>query len=225
MPKAGVSADLDALAAYVASLERVRRQPVPQPAPAALSTLATEGKAVFTTLNCASCHGGAASRTVPTNNPANIGTIKATSGQRLGAAAHRHRRADAARRLGHRAVPARRLGGDAGGGRARAQHRHDGDADLQRLVAYLREIGSEETSAPCHVDGGGLLGSYFNGIALAGTPVLTRTEAVNFDWGTGRPGSTRPGQLLGALDRQRDHSDHAAATASAPCRTTACGCG
>jgi hypothetical protein len=35
----------------------------------------------------------------------------------------------------------------------------------------------------------GLLGKYFNNITLAGTPVLQRNEAVNFNWSTGSPGT------------------------------------
>jgi hypothetical protein len=35
----------------------------------------------------------------------------------------------------------------------------------------------------------GLLGQYFANTSLSGTAALTRTEAVNFDWGTGSPGT------------------------------------
>lgn len=39
-------------------------------------------------------------------------------------------------------------------------------------------------------NGTGLNAEYFNNMTLSGTPVLTRTDAtVNFDWGTGNPGS------------------------------------
>jgi hypothetical protein len=61
------------------------------------------------------------------------------------------------------------------------------------VVAYLREIGSDEATAPSsQANGGGLMGSYFNGMALAGNPLLTRVEAVNFDWGSGSPGPGVP---------------------------------
>jgi hypothetical protein len=36
--------------------------------------------------------------------------------------------------------------------------------------------------------GGGLCGTYYNNKTLSGTPVLTRTEAVDFNWGTASPG-------------------------------------
>ncbi|HEX6722940.1 MAG TPA: PA14 domain-containing protein, partial [Burkholderiaceae bacterium] len=190
--KAGVSADLDALAAYVASLNAFDQSPA-RPSSGALSTLANEGRTVFTSLNCASCHGGSAFSNSGTNNPSNIGTIKPSSGQRLGGP------------LTGIDVPTLR---DVW---ATAPYLHDGSAatladavrahnnvtvnaaDLDRLAAYLREIGSEEASAPSPlVTGGGLVGRYYNGMALAGSPLLTRTEAVDFNWGSGAPGTGVP---------------------------------
>jgi cytochrome c peroxidase len=190
--KAGVSADLDALAAYVASLNAFEPSPW-RGTGGALSALATEGRQVFATLNCASCHGGAAFTNSGTNNPANIGTVKTTSGQRLGGP------------LTGIDIPTLR---DVW---ATAPYLHDGsaptldaavrahnnvtvnDADLNRLVAYLREIGSDESTAPTPLaNGGGLVGRYYNGMALAGSALLTRTEAVNFDWGSGAPGTGVP---------------------------------
>jgi hypothetical protein len=41
----------------------------------------------------------------------------------------------------------------------------------------------------CPTSTQGLLGQYFANTTLSGSPVLTRTEAVNFDWGTGSPGA------------------------------------
>ena len=188
--KAGVSADLDALAAYLASLNSFDQSPQ-RSSSGALSTLAGEGRTVFTTLNCASCHGGSTFTNSAVNNPTNIGTLKPTSGQRLSGA------------LTGIDIPTLR---DVGG---TAPYLHDGsaptleaavrahnnvtvsDADLNRLVAYLREIGSEESSAPAP-SGAGLAGRYFNGITLAGNPLMVRTEAVNFDWGSGSPGGAVP---------------------------------
>jgi MSHA biogenesis protein MshQ len=43
--------------------------------------------------------------------------------------------------------------------------------------------------APQAVASNGLAASYFNNTTLGGTAVLTRTEAVDFDWGTGSPGA------------------------------------
>jgi YVTN family beta-propeller protein len=185
--KAGVSPDLDALAAYVASLNAFDASPN-RPGASTLSAAAGAGKAVFTTMNCASCHGGAAFTNSGANTLSNIGTVKPSSGQRLGTA------------LSGIDVPTLR---DVW---ATAPYLHDGsaatldaavrahnnvtiaDADLASLVAYLREIGSEESAAPSPI-GTGLVGNYFNNTTLSGTAVLVRTEDINFNWGTGSPGS------------------------------------
>jgi hypothetical protein len=64
------------------------------------------------------------------------------------------------------------------------------DADLAKIVAYLKEIGVDEPSAPASAGAGtGLTGRYFNNTTLSGTPVLTRVEAVDFSWGGGSPGT------------------------------------
>ena len=64
------------------------------------------------------------------------------------------------------------------------------DATLANLVAYLREIGSEEASAPQNPGtGNGLKGNYFNNTNLSGTPALTRNENIDFGWGSAAPGA------------------------------------
>ena len=189
--KAGVSADLDALAAYVVSLNTFDASPA-RPSATTLSTNAAAGKALFTSLNCASCHGGSTFTNSGANTVSNVGTVKQPgSGQRLGAA------------LAGIDVPTLR---DVW---ATAPYLHDGSAatladavrahntatvpalgatDMANLVAYLNEIGGEEGAAPSPVTNG-LVGSYFNNISLTGSAVLTRTEAINFNWGTGSPGT------------------------------------
>ncbi|MCF7784919.1 MAG: putative Ig domain-containing protein [Prosthecobacter sp.] len=84
-PKAGVSADLDALAAYVKSLTVSGTSPS-RTAGGALSTAASAGQQVFRSQNCASCHGGVNFTNSALNVFADIGTIKPASGKRLGAA-------------------------------------------------------------------------------------------------------------------------------------------
>ncbi|MGE4051911.1 MAG: PA14 domain-containing protein, partial [Piscinibacter sp.] len=187
--KAGLSADLDALAAYLGSLSTFEPAPA-RPSATALSATAAEGKAIFVTRNCASCHAGSAFSASGDNTLLNVGTIKPTSGQRLGGA------------LTGLDVPTLR---DVW---ATAPYLHDGsaatleaavrahsgvtitDADLSRLVAYLREIGGDEPAVPATAGAGtGLLGEYFNTVTASGTPVLSRTEAIDFDWGTGAPGT------------------------------------
>jgi YVTN family beta-propeller protein len=187
--KAGISVDLDALAAYLGSLASFDPSPA-RPSAAALSATAAEGRALFTSLNCASCHSGSAFSGSGSNTLASIGTVKPSSGQRLWGA------------LTGIDVPTLR---DVW---ATAPYLHDGsaptleaavrahngvtivDADLTRLTAYLREIGGDEIAAPGPAGtGSGLAASYFNNVTLTGSAVLARTEAIDFDWGTGAPGT------------------------------------
>ena len=185
--KAGVSADLDALAAYVTSLNTFAPSPF-RPSASTLTSAASTGQALFASLNCAGCHSGTAFTRSGLDNPADIGTLKATSGLRLNGA------------LTGIDVPTLR---DVW---ATAPYLHDGSAatleaaiaahagllatasDIGNLAAYLREAGSDESTAPTlSSSGAGLLGSYFAGSDLAGTPLVQRIEAVNFDWGNGQP--------------------------------------
>jgi YVTN family beta-propeller protein len=188
--KAGQSSDLDALAAYVASLNVFDSSPH-RPSASSLSTTAAEGRNVFIAANCGTaCHSGAAftRSALGSDNPADIGTIKASSGTRL------------AGTLAGIDVPTLR---DVW---ATAPYLHDGSAstleaaitahaghglasaDVTRLAAYVREIGRDEGAAPTRAaSGAGLLGSYFGNVSLSGTPLVTRIEAVDFDWGSGRP--------------------------------------
>ncbi len=145
-PKAGVSADLDALAAYVASLDTFAPSPT-RPSATTLSSTAQEGKVLFANLNCISCHGGSAFTHSGSNTPQNIGTIRQpTSGSRLGGA------------LTGIDIPTLR---DVW---ATAPYLHDGsaptleaairahtfvtasDADIAKVAAFLREIGSDEVA-------------------------------------------------------------------------------
>ena len=185
-PKAGVSADLDALAAYVASLGTFASSPL-RDADGTLTTAAEAGRTVFISKNCSTCHGGTAFTNSGTNNPQNVGTINADSGNRLGGP------------LTGIDIPTLR---DAW---ATAPYLHRGSAatlgdailahngmsltgtELANLVAYVSQIGNQETSAPgsgggTPNTGTGLTGRYFNNIALTGAHVLERIEKVSFTW-------------------------------------------
>jgi YVTN family beta-propeller protein len=146
-PKTGVSADLDALGAYVSSLSTFDKSPY-RTSGGALTTDATAGKAIFQGMNCAQCHGGSAFTVSGAANLFDIGTIKPSSGGRLGGAL-----------TGIDSPTLRDVW-------ATAPYLHDGsaptlgtavrahngvtisDPDLAKLVAYLQQIGSEETTAP-----------------------------------------------------------------------------
>jgi mono/diheme cytochrome c family protein len=182
--KAGVSSDLDALAAYVASLSEFDQTPH-RNGSGSLTAAAKTGKNVFEARNCASCHGGNGFTNSGANTLSDVGTLKPTSGSRLG------------QPLTGIDIPTLR---DVW---ATAPYLHDGsaatladavrahsnvtitDADLANLVEYLRQIGSEEPGAPAPPPPpatNGLLGTYYNNLEMSGQPVLTRIENVNFTW-------------------------------------------
>jgi large repetitive protein len=184
--KTGVSADLDALAAYVASLNTFEPSPR-RSADGTLTADAVAGRTVFAA-QCAGCHGGITFTTSAPGSLRNIGTIKPSSGTRLGAA------------LTGIDTPTLRDAWQT------APYLHDGSAatldaaiaahnnvtlnatQAAQVAAFVAQIGNEEPAvAPS--GSGGLQGNYFNGVALTGTPALVRTEAVNFDWGSGSPGA------------------------------------
>jgi len=144
--KAGVSADLDRLAAYVASLNSFDASPARQ-ADGTLSADAVAGKAVFAA-RCASCHAGTDFSDSSKQVLHDIGTLKAGSGLRLNAALN-----------GIDAPTLRDVW-------ATAPYLHDGSAptleaaiqahraltltatELATVVAYTRQIGGGEASAP-----------------------------------------------------------------------------
>src|SRR5207244_10285441 len=82
--KAGLSTDLDALAAYVASLSSFAASPY-RTASGALTDAALSGRSVFAG-QCVSCHGTSAFTDSAALVPHDIGTLKPSSGSRLGAA-------------------------------------------------------------------------------------------------------------------------------------------
>jgi len=83
-PKAGLDDELDALAAYVASLgaATIPRSPH-RNADGSLSASATNGQALFNAHNCASCH--VPSTDYTDRQTHDVGTLRASSGNRLGA--------------------------------------------------------------------------------------------------------------------------------------------
>jgi DNA-binding beta-propeller fold protein YncE len=80
--KAGLSTELDAMAAYLSSLDYVPPSPHREQ-DGSLTPAALRGKAVFTAANCASCHSGSDFTDSPTLVRHDVGTLKKTSGQRL----------------------------------------------------------------------------------------------------------------------------------------------
>ena len=191
--KAGVSADLDALAAYVSALNRFEASPW-RNADASMTAAAMAGKAVFQTAACTSCHTGAG-YTVSTNASGlkSIGTLKASSGKRLGGP------------LSGLDVPTLRdvwatvpyLHDGSAPSLAAAVQAHQGNTvagnDLANLVAYLEQIGSDEAGFNLVASNGtGLQGAYYATNNLSGAVVFQRVEAVNHNWGNGVPAAGVP---------------------------------
>ncbi len=141
--KAGVSADLDALAAYMASLDS--HEPSPhRNADGSLTTAAAEGKSLFAARGCLACHGGP-DFSGSDGQLHDVGTLKPASGGRLGGS------------LAGIDTPTLRDvwsanaflhdGSAASVAQAIAAHTTLGafdSGDLARLSAYVMQIGSEE---------------------------------------------------------------------------------
>ncbi len=143
--KAGASADLDALAAYVASLDRFAASP--WRAGGGLTPEAAAGRTVFAA-KCAGCHGGSDFSNSRDRVLPDIGTLTTASGQRLG------------RPLAGLDTPTLREAW------ATAPYLHDGSAptleaailahrgpalspqELANLASYVRQIDADEAAAP-----------------------------------------------------------------------------
>ena len=141
--KAGVSADLDALAAYMASLDS--HEPSPhRNADGSLSSAAAEGKSLFAARGCLGCHGGP-DFSGTDGQLHDIGTLKPSSGSRLGSSlagidTPTLRDAWSANAFLHD-------GSAATVAQAIAAHTTLGafdSGDLARLSAYVMQIGSDE---------------------------------------------------------------------------------
>ncbi|MGB7301036.1 MAG: galactose oxidase-like domain-containing protein [Burkholderiaceae bacterium] len=82
-PKAGLSSDLDALAAYVASLNKTGISPF-RSANGNLSAAGQRGQTIFSQSNCSTCHSGTGFTDSAQDALHDIGTIDADTGGRLG---------------------------------------------------------------------------------------------------------------------------------------------
>jgi YVTN family beta-propeller protein len=81
-PAAGASADLDALAAYVTSFDKVPRSPFRNP-DGSFTAAALEGRKIFQSAGCAQCHSGPDLTDSSQGMLHDVGTILTTSGMRL----------------------------------------------------------------------------------------------------------------------------------------------
>ena len=142
-PKAGLSSDLDAMAAYLASLNTFAPSPH-RAADGSLTADGVAGRAIFQAQGCAQCHGGANFTESGAATLRDVGTIRPGSGNRS-ADRSRARSAHAPRGVGNGAVSPQRLGSDAGRGRAgaqRRQHQRAGPRQARRLPQADRRSGA-----------------------------------------------------------------------------------
>jgi len=145
--KTGVSADLDALVAYMTSLNTFAVSPQ-RNTDGTLTADGVAGKTLFQNMNCAQCHGGTAFSNSGNNTLINIGTIKTSSGSRLGgtlAGIDPPTLRDV-----WATAPYLHDGSAATLGDAVRAHPNVtiGESELALLVAYLRQIDANETTAP-----------------------------------------------------------------------------
>lgn len=176
--KTGLSADLDALAAYVSSLVPAHTPRSPnRNSDGTFTAAAVRGQAVFAAQNCASCHSG----TAFTNSTlVNVGTQSAISGLRLGQPL---------------------MGIDTPtlhGLHAARSYLHHGQADtLGDVFSYAggtmvlgssgQYIGAAGTFADIPAQGGGgeLRGAFGGGTAYLNTTAAASVRYINVDGGSG----------------------------------------
>jgi len=177
--KTGVSADLDALAAYVQSLNKFPASPY-RNADGTMTADAIAGRDIFRSANCAQCHGGSAFTNSGNPTLMNIGTIKPSSGQRLGGAL-----------VGIDPPTLRDVwttgpylhdGSAATIADALAAHNNVSiaAADIPKLVAYLQQIDPQEVSAPTNLGSGSILREWWTNITGGTVPNLTSAAAYPY---------------------------------------------
>jgi len=81
--KAGLSPELDAMSAYVTSLDRVHDSPFRDP-DGSLTVEGLRGRDIFLQAGCPACHGGSDFTNSASGTVYDVGTITAASGKRLG---------------------------------------------------------------------------------------------------------------------------------------------
>lgn len=172
-PKAGLSEELDALAAYVTSLDRVHPSPF-RNSDGTLTTAGVRGRALFEELDCARCHAGEIFTDSPSRVRHDVGTLAPHSGKRLGGTLDG---LDTPTLLGVWESPPylhdgsaatladvfTRPGADKHAGRALSE------SEVEDLVAYLQQIDGLPDVGPAPTGGaGGMAGASGGGTASGG---------------------------------------------------------
>ncbi|MEZ4621598.1 MAG: discoidin domain-containing protein [Caldilineaceae bacterium] len=177
--KAGRSADLDALAAYVNSLTTAPASPH-RNGDGTLTAAGTAGKTLFQSANCAQCHSGQPFTDSAPNAGHDIGTIKPSSGNRLGGP------------LTALDTPTLRglwnsapyLHDGSAATLTDAVRAHNGvtlgDSDLVQLVAYLQQLDPQESGVTVPLGSGEILHEWWSGIS--GTALSALTGNANYPY-------------------------------------------
>ena len=126
-PAAGVSPELDALAAFFGSMDRAPRSPFRNP-DGSFTAAARAGRAVFVRAGCAACHSGPE---LTDSQPARRRDLVGDVRQAAGRDARGHRYAHAQGALAERALLPRRARGDLAGDLHQIQRRRPDGGDQQ----------------------------------------------------------------------------------------------
>ena len=156
--KAGLSGDLDALAAYVNSLTETPASPF-RASSQTMSAEALAGRSLFASKSCSSCHAGAASTDSAQQLLHDIGTIDIESGNRLNATLTGF---DTPTILGIWKTPPYMHDGSAQTiGDAISQHNTVAlTADeISKLGTFIREVGTGDLDLAIDTDGDGVIDS------------------------------------------------------------------
>ncbi|HKS36226.1 MAG TPA: LamG-like jellyroll fold domain-containing protein, partial [Verrucomicrobiae bacterium] len=214
-PKSGLSADLDALAAYVSSLTAHGDSP-DRNADGSFTSAALAGQAVFQQQNCAQCHAGSKFTDSALNVFHDVGTLKPSSGQRLGAALPGM---DTPTVLGLWGTAPYLHDGSAAT-LEEAVSAHNGvalnAADLSNLVAFLLQLDDTGTAAPAIVTWASPAAITY-GTALSGTQLnATANTPGTFDYAppAGTVLSAGNGQTLSVTFTPTDTANYGPATAT-----------
>lgn len=182
----GRSSDLDALAAYVTSLDSFAYSPH-RSDDGSLSASAIAGREIFRSQNCASCHSGEHFTDSPGGKSHDIGTIKGSSGSRLSQLLEKID-TPTLRGLWHGA-PFLHDGSAATLEEAIAAHNNItlNPSEMIQLIEYLKQIdqlepspggGDEEVIAHYHFDGS-FSDSSSNSLTLTPSGNIQRVAASN----------------------------------------------
>lgn len=208
-PKAGISPDLDALAAYISSLTDTAGSPYRNP-DGSLTPEAASGRTLFQRLDCISCHRGPDYTDSGSGQRHDVGTLSDSSGSRLGepllgldtptlrglwsTAPYLH---DGSALSLHDVF---RVGEDGRRHAYGAETEELSAAELDSLVAYLLQIDDREAAAPLSPPHIRIVHPVGGQVLPAGAPIRIGVDAAPAMGTVSRVEFYAGNQLLGADD-------------------------